>query len=146
MQKSNILACGIYKNLPYVVLSHDFGHKCGYIGLDKDHSWADMEDYKIPCECNGGITFMDKDAPFNLKDKKAEFCETKNGRLLYHGIKESEWNRVWIGFDTAHFWDRNKNWTNEAMSNECKSMIDQAVKYDTLLEKFKRFFLNKDNN
>lgn len=138
---TNLLVIGFHKNMPYAVVMHEFGHMCGYIGIKRKHSWADMSGDDVPCECNGGITYKDEDAPFKLN--KDEWCETKKGRYVYHMMQVAEFDRIWIGFDTAHFWDKKIDWTTELMKQECKSMIDQAVKYDSLFAKAKRFFLNK---
>ncbi len=142
---NEICVVGYYKGHSYVVTQNDFC-PCGYVGIDFNHSWSKMNIDDIPCECHGGITHKDYDAPFDIKSAKENLCKTKNGRLDYWFLKTSNRYNKWIGFDAGHgddysiFNPKGHSWTNDEMVQECKAIIDQAVKYDSFGAKWKRFW------
>ena len=74
----------VYKGFPCVVkVIEHLGHRCGYVGLTKDHPLYGQKRYDFDLECNGGITYSESSL--------SEVEDTEH------------W---WLGFDYAHFWDR----------------------------------------
>lgn len=67
-----------YKGYPCVVLFMEAGHRCGYVGLPKGTTIN--TDY---ISCHGGVTY------------------SKNELIL-----QTDTDRFWIGFDTAHCFDK----------------------------------------
>lgn len=67
-----------YKGYPCVVLFNSLGHRCGYVGLPHG------TDVKInDINCHGGITYSSS-----------------------HLVLQKDTDRFWIGFDTAHCFDK----------------------------------------
>lgn len=141
--RQTIEETGNYKGFPYLVIAYTAGHRCGYVGLDKDHplyevEYAEKTEDRDSPEClfdvHGGLTFS------------SHFDNQKTPE-----IDQSLW---WFGFDCAHLYDakdpsimsdeyleiENKYElsipggtikTTEYVREECKSLIDQIITMET---------------
>lgn len=72
-----------YKGFPCVVLFTNMGHRCGYVGLPMENKYYTQNYDDIPIDCHGGLTYAS----------------------FYLSLQE-ETNLWWIGFDTAHCFDK----------------------------------------
>lgn len=126
-----------YKDIPYIVhLAPHIGHYCAYVRLPDDYEgkealektreiygrkhfvWYD----DINIECHGGLTFWQK------MEKGNDFPQWF-----------TEW--YWVGWDYGHYgdamtiWDHTyewRYWTEEAVENECKQVIDKIVQQNII--------------
>ena len=98
---------GTYEGYNYVITEVEFAslyYVNGYVKL-KDNSKFLEDDYDdIPIECHGGLTFKDE------------------REILGKGM--------WIGFDTAHFFDNYETKNVEFVENECKNIINQLIELE----------------
>lgn len=62
--------------LKAVVIAKDMGHRCGYVGVSKDHPWHGKDYHDIDLDVHGGVT--------------------------YAGMRDDLW---WFGYDCAHLGD-----------------------------------------
>lgn len=118
-------------NYRCVILGLYMGHRCGYVGLPKEHKYVGLDEFSIDVAVHGGITYSDYEPSF---------------------ITDNE-DRYWIGFDCAHCGDKKdlnlikelcdeptlsslleietryptgeKLWTKEDVENELKSLVSQ---------------------
>mgnify|MGYP003294415751 CR=1 FL=1 len=123
-----------YKGFPCVVLFQWLGHRCGYIGIPKNHKFYNVDYMELDISCHGGLTYSES--------------------YLYGQEDGDIW---WIGFDCGHYVDKqdyesvkkyysdneevmkNIAWVQENslsqsfgqvrnldyVINECKSIVDQ---------------------
>lgn len=140
-----------YNGYKCIVLFQGMCHRCGYIGIPKEHSLYDIGDYdNVPIICHGGITY----ASHNM-----------------YGFGTCD-DIFWIGFDCAHC-DDSKDYeagrkyfandaaliesmarweeldkqfpcdgevrTQEYVEEQCRQIVDQIIEYDRPLNKFKRW-------
>lgn len=85
-------------------------HLCGYVVLDPEHPWNEIEPYKHPVEVHGGPTF-------------------------FGPLDETEISANWIGFDCAHagdfspgmskFWPDDEYRTIDYVKGECSLLAKQ---------------------
>lgn len=129
---------GIYNGYKYIVTMTDYGHRCGYVAIPNNHTYATTYDYnELDIECHGGLTFMSDEHP--LKSSLGIGC-----------------NEKWVGFDCGHCNDavdtelvkkyfgqsvytKRKSYFEflpfehqeirdfDYVENECKSIIDQLI-------------------
>lgn len=103
----NIVKTFKYKDRECAIVKIDSlltcGYLCGYVGLNEDDLNHNV-DYEERIDCHGGITFLSND---NESER---------------GIYES---KVAIGFDCAHYEDRNNLKCEDFVENELKSIVDQ---------------------
>lgn len=74
---------GSYKGYEYLITFTSHGTRCGYVAIPDGHRGDNVD-----VHCHGGITFSDRD--HGAKDLLPIAC-----------------NDLWIGFDCAHYGDRN---------------------------------------
>lgn len=127
---------GVYKDLEYIIVFTDYGHRCGYVAVPSEYSY-DVDNIS----CHWGITFEGSD--HHAKDLLPVPCSD-----------------MWLGFDAAHcedhpcydtarkyFGDKDKyplleeahkplyqfrditHKTYGFMEEQCKFIIDQLVDY-----------------
>lgn len=139
-----------YKGYKCVVIFQALCHRCGYVGITKDHSLYGLDYDEIPVICHGGVTYT-------------------SPTLFGH---ENETDIFWIGFDCAHYNDGKDyeagrkyfaddtaliesmtRWgeldkqypydqevrTQEYVEEQCRQIVDQLIEYDRSLNKFKRW-------
>jgi hypothetical protein len=105
----------VYKGLKCAVIFVRQSHRCGYVGLKKDHPYYGKDYDEIDVDVHGGLTFGDfGDDKFLDKD-------------LY-----------WLGFDCAHLGDKTlgssfaddneRFWTLEEVVKETEKLADQLAK------------------
>ena len=98
---------GTYEGYNYVIMEVELApcyHVNGYVKL-KDNSKFLEDDYDdIPIECHGGLTFKDE------------------REILGKGM--------WIGFDTAHYFDNYETKNIDFVENECKNIIEQLIELE----------------
>lgn len=116
----------LYKDYPCVVLFMGMGHRCGYVGVPKEQIGL-VENAEETISCHGGITYGPSD----------------------HLHLQNDIDILWIGFDTAHWGDRNDVKkavdyfgedahtydfgcgtirTLEYCKRECMDIVDQVIK------------------
>jgi len=128
-----------YKGYTCVVLAQRIGHRCGYIGIDKENACYEKDYDSCDIEVHGGLTY------------------DGGGENSTYPIKSNLW---WIGFDCAHSGDAKDNdiinELNEGSPNldfllslndygevrtldycvqECESVVDQLIKINDKAEK-----------
>lgn len=81
-----------HAGLPCLLLRHDHGHWCGYVGLPDDHPWS-------------GIDFSDLDAIHESRESWVGLPEVHGGVTWNRGCDDLRSRRVsrhWVGFDCGH--------------------------------------------
>ena len=66
-----------------VILGLSIGHRCGYVGLPKEHKYNDKDYDEIDVNVHGGLTFAGKGRKYPVDD-----------------------DRYYIGFDCAYYNDK----------------------------------------
>ena len=75
-----------YKGYPCAVLMQDLGHRCGYVGIPKEHKYYGSDRLDSIIDVHGGITYSSLD------------------RADGYPIDEPN-DYYWIGWDYAHWRD-----------------------------------------
>lgn len=117
-----------YKDYPCIVILSDFGYRCGYVGLSRDNKFYDMEYWKIPVTCHGGLTY-------------GENCLVDEPDLGYY----------WIGFDCNHYHDGRDFeairavWKDNPEKIEIYNTIYESEKiYNQVLESCSREYVEEE--
>ena len=112
-----------YKGYPCVILFMSMGHRCGYVGISENDRYL-IGDVEEKIDCHGSITY----GP------------------CYNLHLQNDTDKVWIGFDCAHFGDgadikKAKRYFKKDVSmfrggtvrtlkfckQECKHIVDQII-------------------
>lgn len=93
----------IYKEFEYKFNHAPMSGLNGYVKIPKGHPWYNQDYDNIICEAHGGLTYASNDSDF-----------------LGEGF--------WIGFDTLHYGDGPEVQNEQYVGDECKKIIDQAIK------------------
>lgn len=127
---------GIYKNYQYLITFMHMGHRCGYVGINKENKFYNLSHYDdLPdLDVHGGVTFFD-----------TSDC------IIDENLIKNSCGDKWIGFDAGHYMDKldkflaiklfsSPNYyllnnvviygeirSKEYMIQECKNLIDQLV-------------------
>lgn len=95
----------------------DFGWGNGYVIIPKDHplngkSYCEIHDLIPQLEVNGGLTFSE-----SADDLDWEEIPEKN---------EGDWI---VGFDTAHIWNTQVDWSKYRVQEETERLKEQLQSY-----------------
>jgi hypothetical protein len=128
-----------------VVLRVSMGHKCGYIGVTKDHPLYNKT-YSQHCDCLVPLRDKALKGPIGKRGIIPIFCsdgETASMDIVFdvHGsitytkgaladIEEYKF-RWWIGFDCAHAGDTLENRDLNFCIKECESLSKQIAEVKT---------------
>lgn len=116
-REEQLLAEGIYKCIPYCVISYGT-HPCAYIDLGRTRfDGADYwNDIYLPINVHGGFTYCETEV-FNYK----------NGWFLgWDYLHSGDYN----GLESFLIQEGARKWTTEEIVAECKSVIDQLEKVE----------------
>jgi len=65
-----------------IILGLALGHRCGYVGLPKDHKCNGLDYHDVDIDVHGGLTYASNSNTYPIED-----------------------DRYWLGFDCAHYMD-----------------------------------------
>lgn len=82
-------------DLPCLLLRGPFGGWNGYVALPYDHPWYGANEYDMPVEVHGGITYS------ALEDAES-IMAWQGDEASADPVCDPPW---WVGFDCAHAWD-----------------------------------------
>ena len=111
--------------LKAVVIAHDMGHRCGYVGVSKYHPWYGKDYNETDLDVHGGLTYagMRKDGLWWFGYDCAHLGDAADPDLMSDEYKTFSWSRaLTLGGETIK--------TLDFCVNECESMAAQlgAVK------------------
>ena len=110
--------------LKAVVIAHDMGHRCGYVGVPEDHPWHGKGYDDVDLDVHGGLTYADaRDDLWWFGYDCAHLGDAADPDLMSDKYKTFSWSRaLTFGGDTIK--------TLDFCVNECESMAAQlgAVK------------------
>ena len=89
-----------------------------YIGIPVNHPWASMDDYSIPANCHGGITWSRDKLPDGTKRDNMWFI----GWDYMHVCSMTE---MFAGVSYGEIWDESQQ---DRVRTEAEKVIEQAVK------------------
>jgi len=98
---------GTYEGYNYVITEVEFAslyYVNGYVKLKDNNKFLEDDYDDIPIECHGGLTFKDE--------------------------RETFGKGMWIGFDTAHYFDNYETKNIDFVENECKNIIEQLIELE----------------
>ena len=126
---------GTYRDYEWVITFEQDGHRCGYVGIPEGHPLYEKSEEELPnISCHGGITFTGHEKiGFSSDDWLIGFdCAhypmdaiDKDGIRRYFG--ENELHN--IDSSIMQFRTTGHTWTAEEVEEECKSIINQIIKY-----------------
>lgn len=93
------------------------GWGTGYVVLDQDHPYFNIEYDNIPVDVHGGLTYgkiIDSHALLNFSPH----------------LSENDLGKYIIGFDTFHYMDNIQNCPREYVLAETQRLYDQCVEVD----------------
>jgi hypothetical protein len=105
--------------LKAVVIAHDMGHHCGYVGVTKDHPWHGKDCNEANLDVHGGVTYAGaRDGLWWFGYDCAHLGDAADPDLMSDEYKNVLWSRVLtIGGETIK--------TLDFCVNECESMATQ---------------------
>ena len=112
----------------------DFRHKgrrCVVIEIDRSKIMRKLPKSLKRCfepYCNGYVELEDEEVGENYDEYKIKSDEiTYQGNLKFPKGLDASDGKVYIGFDSAHFWnDENpKSKTMKYVANTCKNIVDE---------------------
>jgi hypothetical protein len=93
---------------PCLIIKHEYGHLCGYVGLPKEHKLYGKDYDDIYADVHGGVTFA--------------------------GERRQQADTWFVGFDCAHYGDlvpglmKSGIYRDEAyVTEQCESLAKQLV-------------------
>ena len=105
--------------LKAAVIAHDMGHRCGYVGVTKDHPWHGKDCNEANLDVHGGVTYAGaRDGLWWFGYDCAQLGDAADPDLMSDEYKNVVWSRVLtIGGETIK--------TLDFCVNECESMATQ---------------------
>lgn len=100
-----------YRGFKCVVALMSLGHRCGYVGIPKDHELYGKNYNNILLNCHGGLTYSGDGYP----------------------LDDGNW---YIGFDCAHWGDGKDYDALEKYFGQCKEVMEHVKSYKMLDEKY----------
>lgn len=126
-----------YREYDWVITFEQDGHRCGYVGIPEGHLLYEKTEEELPnLNCHGGITFTGYEKiGFSSDDWLIGFdCAhypidaidlTAIGR--YYGDRALD--DIKCSPSMFDYKTKGHVWTAEEVEDECKSIIDQIIKY-----------------
>ena len=105
--------------LKAVVIAHDMGHRCGYVGVPEDHPWHGKGYDDVDIDVHGGLTYADaRDDLWWFGYDCAHLGDARDPELM-----SDEYKNVLLGRKLNFDGDTIK--TLDFCVNECESMAAQ---------------------
>ena len=118
----------MFKNYRIVINFYDLGHRCGYVGMPKDHPAYGIGYEKLyDIKCHGGLTYSDDHAPDKEPDGRwyigfdcahSGDCRDTKSIIKYFG--PPRWTYPAFEWETL--------WTQDMVIQECKQIVEQLEK------------------
>lgn len=102
----------IHNGLRCVVVMTNMGHRCGYVGVTKDHPLFSNSYTSLDFDVHGGLTY------------------SGGGENSKYPVESDLW---WFGYDCAHFGDgKDLNYVSEELKKHMFMFVDESETIRTL--------------
>jgi hypothetical protein len=128
---------GTYRDYEWVIIFEQDGHRCGYVGIPEEHPFYEKSEEELPnISCHGGISITSHgNAGFSSDDWLIGFdcahypLDAIDLTSISRYFGDKALDDIKCSPSMFEYRTKGHAWTADEVEEECKSIINQIIKY-----------------